>query len=154
MQSYTFNHLKQVAQASSDFEVFKEKIIDLLYTRESGSLDLADPYTYIDSPIQDIKISDITNADKIQAHANMQIRNIKAGVEGGHGIALGRQIDLPIAVEMTPSGTYDIVDGFHRPVQALVNGDQNILAFVVGGDKGPILQDIFKLAKELKVLNS
>jgi len=147
MESFAFKHLKQTARESENFETFKENIIDTLSAREpSASFDLVDPCTYIDSPIQDIKISDITNAENFQARANMQIRNMKAGIEGSHGVSLGRHIDFPIAVRMTSAGTYDIVDGFHRPVQALVNGDKNIVAFVVGGDKGLTLQDIFNLS--------
>ena len=148
MESFTLSHLKQIAKNSSNFEIFKDNLIDLLYLREPGaSLDLVDPYTYIDSPMQDIKISGITNVENLEARADMQIRNIKAGVQGGHGVALGRQIYLPFAVKITSAGTYDIVDGSHRVLQAIMNGDKTILAFVVGGEKGLTLQDIFNSIK-------
>jgi len=151
MESFAFNHIKQLARGSSDFNFLKDRLIDLLYLREPGSsFDFTDPYMYINSPLQDIKISDITGSDNIQDRANMQVENIKRGVPGGHGAALGRQIYLPIAVKMTSVGTYDIIDGFHRPIQALMNGDKTILAFVVGGDKGLTLQDIFNLSRESK----
>ena len=149
MQSSILDNLKKIAKDSADFKIFRDNFVDALYKRESGaSFDFVDPYAYIDSPIQDIKISDITNADNLQERADMQTRNIKAGVEGGHGAAFDRKIYLPLAVEMTSSGTYDIIDGSHRVLQALINGDENILAFVVSGDQGLTLQDIFDLSRE------
>ena len=149
MRISILNNLKQIAKNSSDFKIFRDNLINALYARESGSsFDFVDPYIYIDSPIQDIKISDITNADNLQARARMQVRNMKAGVQGGHGAAFDRQIDFPLAVEMTSLGTYNIIDGSHRVLQALINGDKNILAFVIGGEKGLTLQDIFNLARK------
>lgn len=150
MESFTLSHLKQIAKNSSNFEIFKDNLIDLLYLREPGaSFDFVDPYVYTNSPIQEIKISEITNVDNLFDRADMQIRNIKKGVPGGHGAALDRQIYLPFAVKMTSAGTYDIVDGSHRVLQAIMNGDKTILAFVVDGDKGLTLQDIFNSAREL-----
>jgi hypothetical protein len=97
--------------------------------------------------MQNINISDITNSQNIFDRASIKIRDMLSGEEGGHGVAIGRQIQSPIAVRMTDIGTYDIVDGHHRPIQAVMNGDKTILAFVVGGDKGLTLKEFYDQAK-------
>ena len=152
MQCSTFNILKQIAQNTPDFETFKEDLVDKLIRREPGaSPDTANPYHYIKCPMQEINISDITDSDNLVGRADMQMRNIKRGVPGGHGVVIGRQIESPIAVRMTDAGTYDIEDGMHRPIQAVMNGDKTILAFVVGGNNGITLKELYDQARaELK----
>jgi hypothetical protein len=148
MQSFTFNILKQTAKDTPDFETFKENLVDKLIEREPESHpDVINPYHYIKYPMQEINISDITDSDNLIGRADMQMRNIKRGVPGGHGVAIGRQIESPIAVRMTDAGTYDIEDGMHRPIQAVMNGDKTILAFVVGGNKGITLKELYDQAR-------
>lgn len=148
MQSSTFNILKQTAQNTSDFETFKENLIDKLIEREPESHpDVVNPYHYIKYPMQEINISDITDSKNLVDRADMQMQNIKRGVPGGHGVAIGRKIESPIAVRMTDAGTYDIEDGMHRPIQAVMNGDKTILVFVVGGDKGITLKELYDQAR-------
>lgn len=148
MQSPIYCALKKIAQNTSDFETFKENLVDRLLKRESGSNpDVVNPYSYIKYPLQDINIGDIADSDNLLGRADMQIRNIKAGVQGGHGVAIGRQIESPIAVKFNDEGTYNIVDGMHRPIQAVMNGDKTILAFVVGGDKGITLEEFYNQAR-------
>lgn len=148
MQSPIYRALKKIAQNTPDFETFKEDLVDRLLNREPGSNpDAVNPYHYIKYSMQEINISDITNSDNLFDRADMQIRNIKAGAQGGHGAAIGREIQSPIAVRMTDAGTYDIEDGMHRPIQAVMNGDKTILAFVVGGDKGLTLKEFYDQAK-------
>lgn len=148
MQSPIFNALKQIAQNTPDFETFKENLVDRLLNREPGSsADFSNPYSYIECPMQEINLHDIANSDNLFDRADMQIRNIKKGVQGGHGVAIGRQIESPIAVKFNDEGTYNIVDGFHRPLQAIMNGDKTMLAFIVGGEKGITLKEFYDQAK-------
>ena len=148
MQSPIFNALKQIAQNTSDFETFKENLVDRLLNREPGSsADAVNPYSYIKYPMQEINICDIADSDNLLDRADMQMRNIGKGVQGGHGVAIGRQIESPIAVKFNDEGTYNIVDGFHRPIQAVMNGDKTMLAFIVGGDKGITLKEFYDQAK-------
>jgi len=147
--------LKKIAQNTADFETFKEDLVSKLLGREPGSSkDYINPYSYIGYPMRDIHISNIANSDNLVWRADMQIRNIKLGVQGGHGVAIGRQIESPIAVRMNSEGTYDIVDGFHRPIQAVMNGDTTMLAFVVGETDGLTLKEFYDKAKaELQVVD-
>lgn len=149
MQSPIYCALKKIAQNTPDFEMFRDNLADRLIEREPNAhhIDNVNVFSYIDSPMQDINISDITNSDNLIGRADMQLRNLKAGVHGGHGIAIGRQVESPIAVKMTDAGTYDIIDGFHRPLQTIMNGDKTILAFVVDGDKGLTLKEFYDQAK-------
>lgn len=148
MQSKIYCALKKIAQNTSDFETFKENLVDKLLNREPGSSpDRVNPYSYIKYPMQDINISDIADSDNLIWRADMQLRNIKRGVRGGHGIAIGRQIESPIAVKVNDEGTYNIVDGFHRPLQAIMNGDKTMLAFVVDGAKGATLKEFYDQAR-------
>lgn len=152
MQSPIYCALKKIAQNTPDFETFKEDLVDRLLKREPGSnTDVVNPYSYIKCPMQDINVCDIADSDNLLGRADMQIRNIGKGVQGGHGVAIGRQVESPIAVKFNDEGTYNIVDGFHRPIQAVMNGDKTMLAFVVGGDKGLTLKEFYDQAKaELK----
>ena len=149
MQSPVFCALKQIAQNTPDFETFKENLIDELIKRdpESHHIDGINPYSYINFPLQDINICDITNSDNLLDRADMQIINIKRGVPGGHGVAIGRHVQSPIAVKMTDTGTYDIIDGFHRPLQSIMNGDKTILAFIVDGNVGLTLKEFYNQAR-------
>ena len=141
--------LKQIAKNTPSFEAFKEDLIDKLIERdpEAHRTDRINPYDYIGAPLQNINISDITNSDNLFDRADMQIRNIKRGVPGGHGVAIGRQISSPIAARMTTAGTYDIVDGFHRSIQSIMNGDSAMLAFVVDGNEGLTLEEFYDQAR-------
>ena len=153
MQSSIFNALKKIAQNTPDFETFRDNLIDKLIEREPDAhhVDSVNVFSYIDEPMKEINISDITDSENLIWRADMQLRNIKAGVQGGHGVAIDRQVESPIAVRMTDAGTYDIIDGFHRPIQVVMNGDKTILAFVVGGDGGITLKEFYDQAKaELK----
>src|SRR3989344_1513652 len=149
MQSQIFNTLKKIAQDTPDFETFKWNLIDTLLEREPGSHypDNANVFTYINSPLRDINICDIAGSDNLLDRADMQLRNIKKGVPGGHGIAIGREIQSQIAVTMNDEGTYNIIDGFHRPIQAIMNGDKTILAFVVGEKEGLTLKEFYDQVK-------
>ena len=60
-----------------------------------------------------------------------------------HGVRLGRHVDVPIAVTKNDDGTFTIIDGMHRAVQAIISDEKTILAFVEDG-AGPTLRDIFK----------
>ena len=153
MQSSIFNALKKIAQNTPDFETFRDNLIDKLIEREPDAhhVDRVNVFSYIDEPMKEINIGDITDSENLIWRADMQLRNIKTGVQGGHGVAIGRQVESPIAVRMTDAGTYDIIDGFHRPIQVVMNGDKTILAFVVGGDGGITLKEFYNQAKaELK----
>jgi hypothetical protein len=148
MQSPIYCALKKIAQNTPDFETFKENLVDRLLKRESGSNpDAINLYSYIKYPMQEINICDIADSDNLRDRAGMQIRNIEKGVQGGHGVAIGRQIESPIAVKFNDEGTYNIIDGFHRPIQAIMNGDKTMLAFIVGGDKGITLKEFYDQAK-------
>ena len=48
---------------------------------------------------------------------------------------------------MNDEGTYNIIDGFHRPIQAIMNGDKTILAFVVGEKEGLTLKEFYDQVK-------
>ena len=149
----TSSALKKIAQDTPDFETFKDNLIDTLIIREPDAhrIDTINPFVYVDSPLNEINICDITNSDNLVERADMQARNIERGVPGGHGIALGRQIQIPLAVKITNSGTYDIVDGFHRSLQAIMNGGKTILAFIVGEKDGLTLKEFYDQARiELK----
>lgn len=153
MQSPIFNALKKIAQDTPNFETFRDNLIDKLIEREPEAhhIDHINVFSYIDAPMKEINISDITDSDNLIWRADMQLRNIKAGVQGGHGVAIGRRVESPIAVRMTDAGTYDIIDGFHRPIQVVMNGDKTILAFVADGDNGITLKEFYDQAKaELK----
>lgn len=148
MQSPIYCALKKIAQNTPDFETFKENLIDRLLKREPGSnADVVNPYSYIKYPMQEINICDIVDADNLLDRADMQMRNIKRGAQGGHGVAIGRKIESPIAVKFNDEGTYNIVDGFHRPIQAVMNGDKTMLAFIIGGDEGITLKEFYDQAK-------
>lgn len=149
MPSPIFLALKQIAQETPDFATFRENLADKLIEREPEShhVDYINVYLYIDSPMQEINICDIADSDNLVWRADMQIKNIKRGAQGGHGVAIGRKVESPIAVRMTDSGTYDIIDGFHRPLQSIMNGDKTMLAFVVGGKQGITLEEFYNQAK-------
>lgn len=149
MPSPIFLALKKIAQNTSDFKTFRENLADRLIEREPGShrVDYVNVFLYIDSQMQEINICDIADSDNLVWRADMQIKNIKRGAPGGHGVAIGRQVESPIAVRFNDEGTYNIVDGFHRPIQSIMNGDKTMLAFVVGGNKGITLREFYDQAK-------
>lgn len=106
MQSSIFNALKKIAQNTPDFETFRDNLIDKLIEREPDAhhVDRVNVFSYIDEPMKEINIGDITDSENLIWRADMQLRNIKAGVQGGHGVAIGRQVESPIAVRMTDAG--------------------------------------------------
>src|SRR3989338_453151 len=138
-------------QGYDTFFEYKENLIDVLLEREPNIVfnpfENTNPYTYIDNPIQFIALEKIVNLppqaiaakDALERYAN---DGIEPNEGAFHGARLGRQVDVPIAVKANDDGTFTITDGFHRTSQAVISDNQDILAFVDGGD-GPTLQDIF-----------
>jgi len=133
------------------FFEYKENLIEIILKREPNisfnPLENINPYDYIDNPIQLISLDKIDNfpPQGISTKHNLE-EYAKDGKEPSagafHGARLGRQVDIPISVEINSDGTFTITDGLHRASQALISNNENIIAFVDGGS-GPTLQDIF-----------
>jgi len=134
-----------------DFWVYKKKLIETLNKREPGvhpnQFENVRPELYIDYPIQEVplnKIENLPDSIDITKQGLEQFAKMNTEPREGafHGIRLGRQVDVPIAVIANEYGTFTIIDGIHRAIQAAISNNENVLAFVVKG-KGPRLKDIF-----------
>jgi hypothetical protein len=165
MKNLTDNSTDEIAKRLSKnmrgYEIFfeyKENLIDVILKREPGilfnPLENTSPYDYIDNPIQLIPLDKIENLppQAIAAKDGLE-RYAEKGVEPNpgafHGARLGRQVDIPIAMETNSDGTFTITDGFHRASQAVISENENILAFVDGGS-GPTLREVFNKVKNSK----
>ena len=147
-------------QKFDKFEDYKENLIEQLLEREPGidfnPLECINPYNYIDYPLQEIHLDKI---DNMPENASVIKHGLEVFAKDGcepevgafHGVRLGKPVDVPIAVKTNENGTFSIIDGNHRAVQAFINGDKTIIAFVEGGT-GKTLKDIFDSEKvELNV---
>lgn len=143
--------VKENMNSYSSFLEYKKDIINKLLQREKGILsnvlENINPKDYINNPIQEIALDKIDNfPDSTYVTKSGLEQYAKSGTEpcdgSFHGIRFGKQIEIPIAVVLNKNGTFSILDGFHRAVQAFVNDDKNILAFVFGGS-GKTLEEIF-----------
>lgn len=138
-----------------NFDDFKENLIEKLLEREPGidfnPFECINPEDYIDYPLLEIPLNKIDNMPESASATKHGLEELaKEGHEpeigAFHGVRLGKRVKIPVAVKTNENGTYSIIDGYHRAVQAFINGDKTITAFVEGG-KGKTLKDIFDLEK-------
>jgi hypothetical protein len=151
--------MKRMKQKMSEFDNFKDYRNDLLKRLakrepkiDTNFLERVDPLDYIFNPIQEISFDKIDNMPEntsvtkegLETFAKMKQEPLNGAF---HGVRLGKEIDIPIAVVDNDNGTYSIVDGFHRAVQVFINDDKTIWAFVEGGS-GDTLREIFNTLGE------
>lgn len=147
----TFEPVINQASKFKTFDEFENSMTDKVFNRESGARpEFSKIDEYVKYPLQEIPLNKIDNYDQALAFgkehkALLEKGSLKPGES--HGQALGRPITEPIAVDLNEDGTYTIVDGYHRPIQSVINGDENIVAFVKGG-KGPTLKELYMQAKK------
>jgi len=143
-------------QKFENFDDYKENLIERLLEREPGidfnPLECINPEDYIGNPLQEISLDKIYNMPESASTTKHGLEELaKEGREpeegAFHGVRLGKPVDVPIAVKTNKDGTFSIVDGYHRAVQAFINEDNTILAFVEGGS-GKSLKDIFDSEKK------
>ncbi len=138
-----------------NFDQYKNSLLEIINKREPGvhtsPFESVYPETYINNPIQFVSLDKIENLPEqaiVTKHGLEQLKEMGVEPNAGdfHGARLGRQVDIPIAVKANSDGTFTIVDGTHRVVQALISNNDSVVAFVEGG-RGPTLEDIFNINK-------
>jgi len=140
------------------FADYQSDLLKCLKGREPGiepnPLEHINPDFYIFNPILEVPLEKIDNMPSSAPTTKEGLETFtKSGQEpcegAFHGVRFGRKVDIPIAVTANGDGTFSIMDGFHRAVQAFVNEDKTIWAFVEDG-VGPSLRNIFNSVKDLK----
>ena len=147
----TENTLLQHMSAFLNFWDYREHLVAQLLKREPGAapnpFEQVEPEDYIDDPIQAIPLDQIANlpdtADTTKSGLEEFAKQGRQPDKGAfHGLRLGKQVQIPIAVKVNPDETFSITDGYHRAVQTFVNGQHSILAFTKGG-AGQTLKDLW-----------
>ncbi len=133
--------LKAEAKKHATVEEFEKKVLN------SSNLSL-------DPRLQPIDINKITGTDYAELNAalksnrKLSLKEAEDMVPATRAYKEGQQIKYPIEVLKSPDGEYHLQAGNHRLVQALVNGDTQILANVKNDRNGKSLADIFNEAKK------
>ena len=118
-----------------DFKDYKNDLIKRILEREPGvspnSLEHISPENYMDEPVQKIPLDKIDNMPNNISVTKHELEWLaKRGEEPSrgayHGVRLGKRVHIPIAVIMNDGGTFSILDGYHRAVQAFIDGDKTI----------------------------